>query len=80
MDNTLKNDKNSNGAIIATIIVIIVLILGAFYFWGKQMSTPTEPVSIPVKKTVVIKDDVGTLQNEVSNIPMTEVNLDEPSI
>jgi flagellar basal body-associated protein FliL len=77
MDNQNQNfgqpvqpEKNSVGALVGSIIVIIILILGAIYFWGGKLNQKANETPANVESSVV-----SDLETELGNVPEIDVDL-----
>ncbi|HZT34854.1 MAG TPA: hypothetical protein VFA15_02965, partial [Nitrososphaera sp.] len=62
-----ENTKRSFGPLIAIVIIIILIVLGAFYFWGGKM--PVSKISPETEQAAVApvspSDDVDSLQADL---------------
>lgn len=66
--------KGGVGPLIGSIIVIVILVIGAIYFWGDMLNKqdagqkPTAPLSV--------NDDVNSLQQDLNNTPDIQIDID----
>ncbi len=86
MDNQVTNGEESKiGPIIGIIIVVIVLIIGALYFWGEKLNK--EKINVPANQTVstvsnpVVGDattdaTVSSLKTQSSSDDLTSITND----
>ncbi len=69
---TLPPKKSGVGAVIGSAIVIILLILGALYFWGEKLSeqeqTPVQNNSVSATDAVVEKLNQQSSSDDLSSI------------
>lgn len=67
-------DEKSTGSIVGIIIIVIVLILGGFYFWGQKIDKEaTIDEETPVGEVVDLEQDLnnlntGDIDAEMENI------------
>lgn len=53
--NTQRTPKDDGtGAIVGAIIIVILLVFGALYFWGQKLNKTQSPDAPLVKSTVLI--------------------------
>ena len=71
--------KGGVGALIGSIIVILILVLGALYFWGGKLQTEEGELnfdeSAAVNGATSSAGEFADLEAELNNLP--PVNLDE---
>lgn len=65
-------EKSSTGALIGSIIVIIILILGAIYFWGGKLNKSENTMPTENTETSVVSD----IEDELGQIPEIDVDLE----
>ncbi len=58
MENQVSNEESKIGPIIGIIIVVIVLIIGALYFWGEKLNK--EKMGAPTNTTATTNQPVAT--------------------
>jgi uncharacterized membrane protein YvbJ len=60
--------QKSYGAVVASIIIILVLIVGALYFWGKTLEqrAPVVP-NTEVATTTESTDSIESISNDLNN-------------
>jgi len=71
----------SIGALIGIFVVLILIIVGGLYFWGKKANTK-ETASVKIEETV--KEDLSSIEADLQLIDedtsvtdtMTEINTD----
>jgi hypothetical protein len=67
---TPEAPKKSFGPLIGIVIIIIVLAIGAFYFWGAKV---TEDNNLP---PVSSSDEVSSLETDLGMQADTEITVD----
>lgn len=70
--------KGGVGALIGSIIVILILVLGALYFWGGKLQTEEEinfDESAAVNGADVPAEEVSDIEADLNALP--PVNLDD---
>ena len=68
---------NSTGAIIGSIIIIIILIIGGLYLWGKQIVEKETQVSITPEQILSETDPVlDSLKNQGVSDKITDIEAD----
>lgn len=65
----MESQKKSNGALVGSIIIIIILILGGIYFWKNSLKSRIETKSNDLGVTTP-KDTEGLLEAEVTNMDL----------
>ncbi len=70
--NLQQPEKNSTGALIGSIIVIIVLVLGAIYFWGGKLNSTRDTGAANVAET---QSEIADLENDLNDIPEIDVDI-----
>jgi flagellar basal body-associated protein FliL len=71
-NNLQQPEKNSTGALIGSIIVIIVLVLGAIYFWGGKLNSTRDNAPANVAET---QNEVSDLEADLNDIPEIDVDI-----
>jgi uncharacterized protein HemX len=74
--NNMQPEKNSTGPLIGSVIVIVILILGAIYFWGGKLNANKAESSVGASS--VTTNENADLESDLSNIP--EINVDLNSL
>ena len=59
-----EENKSSKGPVIGTIVILIVLVLGAWYFWNQKVNTTVEQ-PMPAQDSSV-KDTSVNLENDIN--------------
>lgn len=72
--------KSGVGALIGSIIIILILVLGALYFWGGKLQTNEEELnfddsSAAVNGATSASDEVSDIEADLNQTEL--VNLDE---
>ena len=82
----MEPEKKSHGALIGSIIVIIILIIGGLYIWQSKVKTPGTPVdtnqlppATPTPIDTSATDELNTLEQDLNSIDST-VDVDVNSI
>jgi flagellar basal body-associated protein FliL len=72
----MEPEKKSNGALIGTIVVIIILILGGLYIWMSKSKVEPIPENITANEqeaaSIEAYNELNTFETDVSE---TDVNL-----
>lgn len=63
----MENNKTDFGAMIGVIIVIIILIVGAFYFAGQRIEKSKE-FQANINREVISTTSTSTLSDDISDI------------
>ena len=62
--------QKSYGAVVASIIIFLVLIVGALYFWGKTLEerapTPLTNTEV-IPPTTITTDTIDSISNDLNN-------------
>lgn len=68
-------EKGGMGPLIGSVIVIVILVIGAIYFWGdklnKQESNPSDQQPAA---TLSQNDDVNNLEQDLNNTPDIQID------
>jgi|SRR3989344_4923437 len=94
MDNNINNlyqkssHKNGVGPIIGSVIVIIVVMIGGFYFWGSKVAKNKQMMEIENQAMSAFPDvpDINFEENEIINeqsmedVVMEDVPTNIPNI
>jgi uncharacterized protein YpmB len=77
----MEPEKKSHGALIGSIIIIIILIIGGIYIWQSKVKkaaekVPEAPVPITSENTT---DELNTLDQDINSLD-TSTNVDTNSI
>jgi hypothetical protein len=61
--------QKSYGAVVASIIIILVLIVGALYFWGKTLEQRTlvAPQEESVSTTTITTDSLDSIEADLKD-------------
>ena len=70
------NGQKSYGAVVASIIIILVLIVGGLYFWGKTLNEKPTVQNIVATSTVV-EATTSEVTNDDVNSLKSDLNLDK---
>jgi len=67
---------SGTGAIVGAIIVVIILVVGGLYFWGKQLSTDTDTTDpqLEALQNTSASDEVADIEADISTTELD--NLD----
>ncbi len=73
----MEPEKKSNGALIGSIIIIVILIIGAIYIWQTQMKKEVPENVVPVNNVATDTNttDLNNLEADV-NATDTNINVD----
>lgn len=70
--------KSGVGALIGSIIIILILVLGALYFWGGKLQTSEEELNFDDSSAAVTTSTSDEVSDIEADLNKTEtVNLDE---
>jgi len=73
----MEPEKKSHGALIGSIIIIIILIIGGIYIWqnkAKEMRLEKEKQQLEMETTV--QEDIEGLNTLEEDLNATDINLD----
>lgn len=76
---TENHEKNSVGPLIGSIIVIVVLVIGAIYVWGNKINKEVIPNGSENNTELTplsTNNDVTSLENDLMNTPDVDLNVD----
>lgn len=93
MENEMDNNKPI-GPAIGTIIIVLVLIIGAFYFWGSKLEkaplvdeniTAEEVLAKPdasldTLKTQGTSDEIGSIEQDLNATDLQNLNAESANI
>lgn len=71
-----KEEKGGMGPLIGSIIVIIILVIGAIYFWGGMLNKQENIVPDQQPAALSLSDDVGDLEQDLMNTPDIQVDIE----
>lgn len=66
--------KGGMGPLIGSIIVIIILVIGAIYFWGDKLNKQEVTESQPAA-ALGATDDTATLEQDLLNTPDVKADI-----
>lgn len=69
----IQPEKNSVGPLIGSIIVIIILILGAIYFWGGKLNANKNEKPLETSEQITYEN--VDLESDLTDIPEIDVDL-----
>ena len=72
--------KKSFGPLIGVVIIIIVLLLGAFYIWGGKLSVNDKAVAQTVETEVApvsSSDEVNAIESDLTAGGVSEIDFSE---
>ncbi len=72
--------KKSFGPLIGVVIIIIVLLLGAFYIWGGKLSVNDKDVAQTVETEVApvsSSDEVNAIESDLTAGGVSEIDFSE---
>jgi hypothetical protein len=80
-------EKKSNGALIGSIIIVLILIIGGIYVWMNEVKQPTIPeqqntVENSEEQAAAIKayDELTILEQEINNTNNADTSVDVETI
>ena len=72
-----KEDKGGMGPLIGSIIVIVILVIGAIYFWGDTLNKQENIVPDDQPAAALSSDDdVGSLEQDLMNTPDVQIDTE----
>jgi flagellar basal body-associated protein FliL len=76
--NTGDSDKGSMGPLIGSIIIIIILVIGAIYVWGSKIDREEAPVETTENELAPLSTDnsAESLEADLLNTPDIDVDID----
>jgi len=77
MNELSEPQKKSTGAVIGSIIVIVVIIVGGLYLWGKQISEKRAQESMTPEQILSEPDNsLNALQNQSKSDEVSDIEKD----
>jgi len=81
-------EKKSNGALIGSIIIILVLIIGGIYVWTTQMKTEVPDTMMMDEQqntaqdaaAIEAYDSLSGIEQDINNTQSTDVSVDVESV
>mgnify|MGYP001576677008 CR=1 FL=1 len=70
----MEPEKKSNGALVGSIIIILILVIGGIYIWQSKVKNVLEEKKFQEEN--VIPEDTSELNTLEEEIGTTDVNLD----
>lgn len=70
----MEPEKKSNGALVGSIIIILILVIGGIYIWQSKVKNVLEEKKFQEEN--VIPEDISELNTLEEEIGTTDVNLD----
>ena len=72
----MEPEKKSHGALIGSIIIIIILIIGGIYFWQARVKSIELQKQMQAEAIKALQEEeLNNLQNDLNNTDL-EINLD----
>ena len=68
-------EKKSNGALIGSVIIVLILIIGGIYIWQSKVKTVLDNNEATQEVTTEDTSDLDTLDQDLENLD-TELNVD----
>ncbi len=68
--------KGSMGPLVGSIIVIVILVIGAIYFWGEKLNTQEPIQETPAAPALSQSDDVDSLETDLQNTPDVQADIE----
>lgn len=75
----MPKEEKSMGALIGSIIVVAVIVIGGIYFWMTRSSESTAPVTTetsPLGQTVTPDKEIAALQNQGTSDEISDIEKD----
>lgn len=69
----MEENKNSSGSLIGSIIVVLILIIGAIYLFSSQVSAPASEMEAENAGGTMLEDNAG---DATGAVVQTDVSLD----
>jgi flagellar basal body-associated protein FliL len=61
--------KGSTGPLVGSIIIIIILVVGAIYFWGGKLNKTEENAPAAASVSTSTSDEPAALEQDLQNVP-----------
>ena len=71
----MEPEKKSHGAIIGSIIIIIILIIGGLYIWQSKVKTAIEEKQPPATPTTIDPNELNAIDQDLNTVD-TDVDAD----
>jgi len=79
----METEKKSHGALIGSIIIIVIILIGGIYIWQSKMKTALKEKNnqeeVLNSKTIEVSEELDELEQEINEIN-TNVNVDLDTI
>ena len=73
--NTPTENGSSIGPIVGTIVILLIIVLGAFYFWGeRKSSTPNVDNTVQDIKMQDKSDDTSSIEADLQSTDVESVD------
>lgn len=78
----MEPQKKSNGALIGSIVVILILVLGGVYFWTVKMDKvsidPNQQKALDQQEAAIIEADtaLGSIESDINTSGVETINLE----
>ena len=77
MDPVQPQSKKAIGPIIGIVVIVVLLVIGAFYVWGNKMSNPSFTTETSEVAPVSTSDDVSAIDADLQADGTLDVDLSE---
>jgi len=67
-----QNEKNNIGPLVGIIIVILMLVIGALYFYNQSVKKQKELTNI-IQQEQVIEEDITSIENTANTLNFDEL-------
>lgn len=77
MDPVQPQSKKAIGPIIGIVVIVVLLVIGAFYVWGNKMGNPSASTETSKMAPVSSSDDVSAIDADLQADGTLDVDLSE---
>ena len=71
-----QENKSSVGSIIGTIIILVIIILGGLYFWGKRVEENKNAQSMTTNTTTPYDSEANAIQSATARDDLGSIDAD----
>ena len=72
----IRKEKSSVGVVIGSVIVILVLIVVGFYFWGQKLNQSPMTQTVESNMPAASNDSIASIEESLVNIDAETLDLD----
>ncbi len=71
-----ETPRNSSGPLIGIVIIVIVLVIGALYFWGASLNKKTTPSPETIDVPLSVSDELGDISADLDATVISGIDAD----